>query len=46
MGYAEPDARWIRHNLHSMTLDKAKVESGVLKWKRWIMAALRRRKFF
>ena len=33
------------HNLHSMTLDKAKVENAVLLAERWIIAALRHRKF-
>jgi len=34
------------HNLHSTTFGKAKVESGVLLAERWIIAALRNRKFF
>lgn len=38
--------RWLPHNLQSMTLDKAKVENAVQVAQRWIVAALRHRKFF
>ncbi len=34
------------HNLHSMTFDKVKAESGVQLTERWIVATLRHRKFF
>ena len=34
-----------RHSLHLMTFGKAKVEVGVLVAERWILAALRHRKF-
>ena len=37
---------WIPHNLHSMTPGKAKVENAVQVAQRWIVAALRHRKFF
>jgi len=36
---------WIPHNLHLTTLGKAKVENAVLLAERWIIAALRHRKF-
>ena len=38
--------RWFPDNLHSIPFAKAKVEAGVLLVERWILAALRKRRFF